>query len=133
MKISTAAFLFSLLSLCATTTTTTTVDAFAPQSPLAFRGGELYSTKEKTEGKKIGKDAPPVNIGWDTHQAIVSSTKTTNNKQNNVVKNCFSKKAIQYGIHKEDKTNCYNQICLLFNFGSQNYVLLPFKYTRIII
>ncbi len=32
------------------------------------------STKEaKTEGKKAGKDAPPVSIGWDSHQAIVSS------------------------------------------------------------
>ena len=33
------------------------------------------STKEKEstekKGKKAEKDAPPVNIGWDSHQAVV--------------------------------------------------------------
>ena len=24
-----------------------------------------------TEGKKAGPDAPPVNIGWDSHEAVV--------------------------------------------------------------
>ena len=24
------------------------------------------------EGKKAGEDAPPVNIGWDSHKAVVS-------------------------------------------------------------
>lgn len=27
----------------------------------------------KVEGKKAGEDAPPVNIGWDSHKAVVSS------------------------------------------------------------
>ena len=37
------------------------------------------STKEETkeeakvEAKKAGDDAPPVNIGWDSHQAVVRS------------------------------------------------------------
>ena len=32
--------------------------------------------KEEIEGKKAPKDAPPVNIGWDSHKAVVSpSTK----------------------------------------------------------
>lgn len=26
----------------------------------------------KVEGKKAGDDAPPVNIGWDSHKAVVS-------------------------------------------------------------
>ena len=26
----------------------------------------------KVEGKKAGEDAPPVNIGWDSHKAVVS-------------------------------------------------------------
>ena len=28
--------------------------------------------EKKVEGKKAGKDAPPVNIGWDSHKAVVS-------------------------------------------------------------
>ena len=34
------------------------------------------STKEasKTEGKKAGNDAPPVSIGWDSHQAVVRTS-----------------------------------------------------------
>jgi hypothetical protein len=35
---------------------------------------ELHSTTEKTEGKKAGEDAPPTNLGWDSHQAVVGST-----------------------------------------------------------
>lgn len=31
----------------------------------------LHSTKEKTvEGKKAGKDAPPVHLGWDSHNPV---------------------------------------------------------------
>ena len=26
----------------------------------------------KTNGKKAGEDAPPVNIGWDSHKPVVS-------------------------------------------------------------
>jgi len=66
------------------------IDAFATHSPFAItRGGTgsyesriLMSTKEGTkseeteakadaeEGKEAGKDAPPVNIGWDTHKPV---------------------------------------------------------------
>lgn len=28
--------------------------------------------EEKVEGKKAGADAPPVNIGWDSHKPVVS-------------------------------------------------------------
>jgi hypothetical protein len=28
--------------------------------------------KEEIEGKKAPEDAPPVNIGWDSHKAVVS-------------------------------------------------------------
>ena len=31
-------------------------------------------TEEKVEGKKAGKDAPPVNIGWDSHNPVVCSS-----------------------------------------------------------
>jgi hypothetical protein len=27
--------------------------------------------KKEVEGKKAGKDAPPVSIGWDSHKAVV--------------------------------------------------------------
>ena len=33
----------------------------------------MSTTEEpKTEGKKAGDDAPPVNIGWDSHKPVVS-------------------------------------------------------------
>ncbi|CAJ1949675.1 unnamed protein product [Cylindrotheca closterium] len=46
--------------------------AFSPVRPSSLgRGGsQLHSTAEKTEGKKAGEDAPPVSIGWDSHQAV---------------------------------------------------------------
>ena len=28
--------------------------------------------KHNSNGKRAGKDAPPVNIGWDSHEAVVS-------------------------------------------------------------
>ena len=31
-----------------------------------------------TEGKKAGPDAPPVNIGWDSHEAVVRDSKYLN-------------------------------------------------------
>jgi hypothetical protein len=32
----------------------------------------MSTTEEpKTEGKKAGKDAPPVSIGWDSHKPVV--------------------------------------------------------------
>jgi hypothetical protein len=30
--------------------------------------------KKEVEGKKADEDAPPVNIGWDSHKAVVSQT-----------------------------------------------------------
>lgn len=30
-------------------------------------------SEEKVEGKKAGEDAPPVSIGWDSHQAVVGT------------------------------------------------------------
>ena len=33
---------------------------------------EKVEDDKKVEGKKAGKDAPPVNIGWDSHSPIVS-------------------------------------------------------------
>ena len=33
-------------------------------------GGKKTKAK-KAEGKKAGEDAPPVSIGWDSHQAVV--------------------------------------------------------------
>ena len=72
MKIYSA--LFSILSLyCAAS-----ADAFAPRSRpgVTSRGGSQFAaTQEKeatTEGKKAGPDAPPVQLGWDTHQSVVS-------------------------------------------------------------
>ena len=35
----------------------------------------MSTTEEsKTEGKKAGEDAPPVNIGWDSHKPVVGSS-----------------------------------------------------------
>ena len=31
----------------------------------------VEKSEETTEGKKAGKDAPPVNIGWDSHKPVV--------------------------------------------------------------
>ena len=31
-------------------------------------------TTEVTEGKKASKDAPPAHLGWNSHEAVVSST-----------------------------------------------------------
>ncbi len=30
--------------------------------------------EKEVEGKKADEDAPPVNIGWDSHKAVVSQT-----------------------------------------------------------
>lgn len=32
---------------------------------------EPKTEDKKVEGKKAGKDAPPVNIGWDSHKPVV--------------------------------------------------------------
>jgi len=54
-------------------------EAFAMRPSTSFRSGSLYqSTAESTdteekapiEGKKAPKDAPPANIGWNSHQAV---------------------------------------------------------------
>ena len=37
-----------------------------------YRRLPMSTTEEpKTEGKKAGKDAPPVSIGWDSHKPVV--------------------------------------------------------------
>mmetsp|Transcript_20799 Transcript_20799/g.29357 ORF Transcript_20799/g.29357 Transcript_20799/m.29357 type:complete len:393 (+) Transcript_20799:147-1325(+) len=71
MKIGTA--LVALLSTLVAT------NGFATPRAFAVRGGNSrlsMSTTEKedtkTEGKKAGKDAPPVNIGWDSHKPVES-------------------------------------------------------------
>lgn len=50
-------------------------NGFVPRQASFARGGALpmsTEAKEKVEGKKAGKDAPPVNLGWDSHTAVVS-------------------------------------------------------------
>ena len=67
--------LFALLSAA------TLSNGFVPRQPSLARGGafnmsteakEKVDEEKKVEGKKAGKDAPPVNIGWDSHSAVVS-------------------------------------------------------------
>jgi hypothetical protein len=47
------------------------------------------ATKEekKTEGIKAGKDAPPTNLGWDSHSAVVCRSRIClkNKRQQEVV------------------------------------------------
>ena len=42
----------------------------------------------KVEGKKAGDDAPPVNIGWDSHKAVVSIDFPSTLSQNDML--CIS-------------------------------------------
>jgi len=44
---------------------------------LSFRLSMSTKEEAKTEGKKAGKDAPPVSIGWDSHQAVVRTFSST--------------------------------------------------------
>ena len=52
-------------------------DGFAPPSNFATRSSAVsslaMSTKEKeaTKAEKKNEDAPPVHIGWDSHEAVV--------------------------------------------------------------
>ncbi len=39
----------------------------------------------KVEGKKAGDDAPPVNIGWDSHKKVVSIDYTSTLSQNDMI------------------------------------------------
>ena len=39
---------------------------------------EKTDSEDKVEGKKAGKDAPPVNLGWDSHSAVVSFGRRSN-------------------------------------------------------
>ena len=63
--------LFAVLSTAATLS-----NGFVPRQVSMARGGSFnMSTEAKDkvdEGKKAGEDAPPVNIGWDSHKAVVS-------------------------------------------------------------
>jgi len=60
-------------------TAATLSNGFVPRQPSIARGGsfnmsteakEKVDDEKKVEGKKAGKDAPPVNIGWDSHNAV---------------------------------------------------------------
>ena len=70
---------FALLS-----TTATLSNGFMPRQASMARGGGLNMSTEakekvdddKVEGKKAGDDAPPVNLGWDSHSAVVSIDKS---------------------------------------------------------
>jgi hypothetical protein len=73
-----AAFI-TLLSTAATLS-----NGFVPRQASITRGGSFNMSTEtpekvedgkKVEGKKAGKDAPPVNIGWDSHSAVVSMSR----------------------------------------------------------
>jgi len=65
--------LFAFLSTAATLS-----NGFVPRQASIARGGSFNMSTEakekvddkKVEGKKAGKDAPPVNIGWDSHSPI---------------------------------------------------------------
>jgi len=67
MKVTSA--LFALLASAAST-----AESFStPSKPFGMRGGSaLGSTDTDTDGKKASEDAPPVNLGWDTHKAVDS-------------------------------------------------------------
>jgi len=63
---------FALLSTAATLS-----NGFVPRQASMARGGAFNMSTEakeetKVEGKKAGEDAPPVNIGWDSHKAVES-------------------------------------------------------------
>ena len=63
--------LFAVLSTAATLS-----NGFVPRQGSMARGGSLNMSAEAKdkvdEGKKAGEDAPPVNLGWDTHKEVVS-------------------------------------------------------------
>lgn len=50
----------------------TTAHAFVPRSRFAVRGGgsSRFSTTEAAKTETTEKEAPPVHIGWDSHQPI---------------------------------------------------------------
>lgn len=47
------------------------IDFFHLYSALASTA-ESETEEKKVDGKKAPEDAPPVNIGWDSHKAVVS-------------------------------------------------------------
>jgi len=65
--------IFALISTAATLS-----NGFVPRQVSVTRGGAYNMSTEakdkvdddKVEGKKAGKDAPPVNLGWDSHSAV---------------------------------------------------------------
>jgi len=73
--------LFRVAFIALFSTAATLSNGFVPRQPSIGRGGSFpmsadndtdTDTKEKVEGKKAGADAPDVNLGWDTHSAVVS-------------------------------------------------------------
>jgi len=71
--------MFRVALLVILSTIATLSDGFVPRQASIVRGGsfnmsteakEKVDDEKKVEGKKAGKDAPPVNLGWDSHSPI---------------------------------------------------------------
>ena len=71
--------LFRVAFFALIATAATLSNGFVPRQVSMTRGGaHNMSTEAKdkvdddtVEGRKAGKDAPPVNLGWDSHSAVV--------------------------------------------------------------
>jgi hypothetical protein len=60
---------FSGVTVLAVICTTSAANGFSAIRPMVFaRGGALPMS---TKGKMAGADAPPVQLGWDTHNPVV--------------------------------------------------------------
>ena len=71
--------LFRVAFIALFSTAATLSNGFMPLQVPIGRGGSVpmsadndTDTAEKVEGKKAGADAPDVNLGWDSHSAVVS-------------------------------------------------------------
>ena len=69
--------MYRVAVLALLSTAATLSNGFVPRQASIARGGAFNMStetkdEEKVEGKKAGADAPPVNIGWDSHKAVVS-------------------------------------------------------------
>mmetsp|Transcript_18160 Transcript_18160/g.41848 ORF Transcript_18160/g.41848 Transcript_18160/m.41848 type:complete len:396 (-) Transcript_18160:141-1328(-) len=71
--------MFRVALLVILSTVATLSDGFVPRQASIARGGSFNMSTEakekvdddkKVEGEKAGKDAPPVNLGWDSHSPI---------------------------------------------------------------
>jgi len=69
--------MFRVAFVALLSTAATLSNGFVPRQGSIGRGGAMNMSTEakeetKVEGKKAGDDAPPVNIGWDSHKAVES-------------------------------------------------------------